>query len=99
MDNVSIHNTEKARNILEGYRVRRLHIPPYSPDMNIMEHFWANLKAKLAAAYRREEYHTIAQMDRQALAIWQAIEVTKTLEDYKATLQAIIDSGGEFNGG
>jgi len=44
MDNASFHRKKYLRKIAERYGVRILFLPPYSPDFNPIEQFWANLK-------------------------------------------------------
>ena len=47
MDNASFHKSEKTRSIIENMGCFLLFLPPYSPDLNPIEKFWANLKAKI----------------------------------------------------
>ena len=47
MDNASFHKTKKTKEIVEKYGHRLLFLPPYSPDLNPIEKFWASLKAKI----------------------------------------------------
>ncbi|MCR4624016.1 MAG: transposase [Alphaproteobacteria bacterium] len=48
MDNASIHKTNTTRSIIEQAGCKLLFLPPYSPDLNPIEHLWANIKRKLA---------------------------------------------------
>ena len=47
MDNASIHKNAETQEIIETAGCKLLYLPPYSPDLNPIEHFWANLKKKL----------------------------------------------------
>lgn len=47
MDNASIHRKQKLREIAERFNVTILFQPPYSPDLNKIEQFWAWLKKML----------------------------------------------------
>ena len=47
MDNGSFHRSEKTRSIIEGAGCILMYLPPYSPDLNSIEIFSANLKAKI----------------------------------------------------
>jgi len=44
MDNASIHKSQKVRNLIEAAGCRLIYLPPYSPDLNPIETFWANMK-------------------------------------------------------
>jgi transposase len=47
LDNATFHKSEKTRKLIENAGCRLLFLPPYSPDLNPIETFWANLKAKI----------------------------------------------------
>jgi len=47
MDNASFHKSEKTRNLIEGAGCRLLYLPPYSPDFNPIENYWAITKKRL----------------------------------------------------
>lgn len=47
MDNASWHKTKKVLNFLEENRIKYIFQPPYSPDLNPIEHYWANMKRKI----------------------------------------------------
>lgn len=44
MDNASFHSKKRLQKIANRYGVHLLFLPPYSPDFNPIEKFWANLK-------------------------------------------------------
>jgi transposase len=44
MDNASFHSKKKLNSIAKLYKCRIIWLPPYSPDKNPIEKFWANLK-------------------------------------------------------
>jgi transposase len=48
MDNASFHRKKALREIASKYGVEILFLPPYSPDFNPIEKFWANMKKWLA---------------------------------------------------
>jgi len=47
MDNASFHNKKKLRELVVKAECEVLFLPPYSPDLNPIEMFWAWLKKKL----------------------------------------------------
>jgi transposase len=44
MDNATFHKSEESRKLIERAGCRILFLPPYSPDLNPIEVFWANFK-------------------------------------------------------
>ena len=44
MDNASFHKSQKTRELIESVGCRVIFLPPYSPDYNPIEKFWANMK-------------------------------------------------------
>jgi transposase len=49
MDNASFHKQQRTRELIEESGCTLLFLPPYSPDLNLIEKFWANFKRKLAS--------------------------------------------------
>ena len=47
LDNASFHRKNILSKLAENAGVFVLFLPPYSPDLNPIEHFWANIKKKL----------------------------------------------------
>ncbi|BCA94666.1 hypothetical protein TUM19329_10270 [Legionella antarctica] len=45
MDNAAFHKSEQTKKIIADAQCTLLFLPPYSPDLNPIEKFWANLKA------------------------------------------------------
>ncbi len=44
MDNATFHKSKKIRELIESKGCKLLFLPPYSPDLNPIEKFWANMK-------------------------------------------------------
>lgn len=71
-DNASIHTAKKVSKWLEEHGVTALEWPPYSPDLNPIEHLWAILKLKL-----NQEYPHLVEMggsEQAYKALQDAIE-------------------------
>ena len=65
MDNLAAHKVKGVREAIAAAGARLLYLPPYSPDLNPIEHAFAKLKARLrTAAARTVEtlWHTIGQL-------------------------------------
>ena len=48
MDNASFHRKKRLLEIAEKHHRRLIFLPPYSPELNPIEHFWYWLKRKVA---------------------------------------------------
>jgi len=44
MDNASFHKSQKTKDLIESVGCKVIFLPPYSPDLNPIEKFWANMK-------------------------------------------------------
>ena len=44
MDNASFHKSQKTKELVESVGCKIIFLPPYSPDYNPIEKFWANMK-------------------------------------------------------
>ena len=47
MDNASFHKSKRIQEIIAAHGCHLLYLPPYSPDLNPIEHYWAWLKKKI----------------------------------------------------
>jgi transposase len=45
MDNASFHHSERVKQLCSDAGGKLLYLPPYSPDFNPIEEFFAELKA------------------------------------------------------
>ena len=44
MDNATFHKSKKLKEIIEKAKCRLIYLPPYSPDYNLIENRWNDLK-------------------------------------------------------
>ena len=76
MDNLSVHKSERVRELIEGAGAQVLYLPPYSPDFNPIEEAFSKIKNLIRKAGARVHEALVA-------AIGEAIrEVSE--EDAKA---------------
>lgn len=47
LDNASFHKSERTKALIEKAGCKLLFLPPYSPDLNPIEKFWAYFKSKV----------------------------------------------------
>ena len=57
LDNASFHKSKRTIEIIEDAGCKILFLPPYSPDLNPIEIFWANFKRKVQE--KLKEYFTL----------------------------------------
>lgn len=50
IDNASFHKSHKIYELIKSVGCRVLFLPPYSPDLNPIEHFWSPLKKAIRKA-------------------------------------------------
>jgi transposase len=44
-DNATFHKSAQIKTLIESVGCKLIFLPPYSPDLNPIEHYWAKLKA------------------------------------------------------
>ncbi|WP_371220664.1 transposase [Orientia tsutsugamushi] len=42
--NISFHKTVVAKSLIESVGCKLLYLPTYSPDLNLIEHYWFKVK-------------------------------------------------------
>jgi len=52
MDNASFHRTERIKQLCHKAGVKLVYLPPYSPDLNPIEEFFAELKAFIKKSWQ-----------------------------------------------
>lgn len=99
MDNSKIHMGKHVRETLADHQLERIFVPPYSPDLNPIEHVRANMKKKVADLNCGHAFTTITQLDRAAQKVWDDMQVANTFVAFRHTLKNIIDAKGAYTGG
>ena len=47
LDNASFHKSQKVRELIESVNCELEYLPPYSPDLNEIEHYWFPIKNRV----------------------------------------------------
>jgi transposase len=47
IDNASFHKSEKIKSLIQNVGCDILFLPPYSPDLNPIEHYWHSIKTMI----------------------------------------------------
>lgn len=69
MDNATFHKSQATDELIKKAGCEILFLPPYSPDLNPIETFWANFKKIVAA--NLSKFSTLAQtIDYSFLSIY-----------------------------
>lgn len=55
LDNAKVHKSEEIFELAESKGCRIVFLPAYSPDLNPIETFWANLKKAIKSVIRKSE--------------------------------------------
>ena len=67
LDNASFHKDDEIYDLIEDRGCRLIYLPPYSPDLNPIEKFWANLKRNLKKV--RKKFDNISNAISNAFQI------------------------------
>ena len=62
LDNASFHRKARLIELAASKKCKVIFLPPYSPDLNLIEHMWAWVKQKLR--------DILSEFDSLDLALW-----------------------------
>jgi transposase len=62
-DNASIHTARAVASFIENYQIHTIRWPPYSPDLNPIEHLWWHLKKLVFTRY--PQYNNISKAEEE----------------------------------
>ena len=92
-DNSKVHTSKDAKQFYEDFTT--LDHPPYSPDLNPIEHVWAWMKRKLHQL-------TFKNCDEMVLAItqvWEELPLSHLqhyIDNFKRRIKIVYDNQGKF---
>jgi transposase len=69
MDNLSAHKGHKVKELIEKRRCELLYLPPYSPDLNVIEEAFSKIKGILRKAKARTREALVGAMDAAISAV------------------------------
>ena len=74
IDNASFHKSKKITDLILAAGCRILYLPPYSPEFNPIEHFWAAVKIcvkKAAIKIKNNFYGSCSRFRRNVYSLVQ----------------------------
>ena len=103
-DNASIHTAHKTRAWFREMGIPVVDWPPYSPDLNPIEHIWWHLKAKVLELYPHLKDigtgdEAIEALERALIEAWELIDNTiieSCLESMCRRRDAVIAAKGWY---
>ena len=55
IDNASFHKTAKIKKLMQAAGIKLIYLPPYSPDLNPIEHYWHKIKNSIRKLMRNSK--------------------------------------------
>ncbi len=80
-DNAKCNHNKEFAQWVKGLRIRQAFLPPYSPNLNLIEHLWKRLQKK---AVNARCYRTKEEFRRAVMNLFEHIA------DYKEELGAFL---------
>lgn len=92
-DNDPKHTAAVVTNWLDRHRIKRLKWPPFSPDMNPIEHLWDEMERRM----QKEQPKNVKELKETLIRVWKGIEkevVKKLTDSVPNRLNEVIKSKG-----
>ena len=100
-DNAPCHASSLTQSNLERRRIPTIEWPPYSPDLNLIEHVWVIMKRHIQNNYVRRSYdnHTISRSDLKLLIqeAWELVrneDIAALYDSWRDRCDAVIRANG-----
>lgn len=68
LDNATFHKSQKTKELISSADCRVIFLPPYSPDLNPIERFWANLKRTIRENLKK--FKTLSETIDYSFLVW-----------------------------
>ena len=94
-DNARPHRANIVREYLTGEDINQLEWPPYSPDMNPIEHMWDELGRRLEGVHPQPQ--TLQELGQVLSNLWDAIPIERTralVDSMPHRVQALVAARG-----
>ena len=100
-DGAACHRAIETREWLLDHHICWIAWPPYSPDLNLIEHVWKWMKDWIQRNYWQARYNaaklSLSELRRIILAAWEAVPdsfIESLLDSWWDRCQAVIDANG-----
>jgi len=89
LDNAGYYKGEKIREYLESSKIKLLYLPPYAPNLNLIERLWKFFKKKVLY---NQYYQTFAEFKNACLSFFKKSNLRK----HKAQLTSLLTDNFEI---
>ena len=105
-DGARIHTAKKTIKFLQQYNICWIEDwPPYSPDLNPIEHVWSLLKQRLYELFpdienwQGPDESVIERMENALVYVWDTLDpqfIRNCVESMPKRYEAVVASGGQY---
>lgn len=93
------HWTGDVLDIIRAQNFEPIKLPPYSPDLNAIETFWAQLKTRMRSCRRERAGPSVRQLEQKLALEWGQLSTANTMTSFRGTLRAVVEANGGYSGG